>query len=103
MRGLVASSKNYRIVPVVVINSSAFVFWTGALEPVLHRVIHKWVYCVMGHLTLWSMKVKVRARVTLRLAVYHHSVRLGIRPLETHDQRFLFQLNPCVTSSLTRR
>jgi hypothetical protein len=26
-----------------------------------------------------------RERVTLRLAVYRHSVRLGGKPLETHD------------------
>jgi hypothetical protein len=48
----------------------------------------------------------VRVRVTLRLAVYRESVRLGAKPLETHDQYF-FQLNTCsyspyVTSSLTR-
>jgi hypothetical protein len=50
----------------------------------------------------------LRVRVTLRLAVYRQSVRLGDKPLETHDQRLFFQLNPCgqsayVTSSLTRR
>jgi hypothetical protein len=54
-----------------------------------------------------QLKVKVKARVTLQLAVYHQSVRFGANPLETHDQRF-FQLNSCcqrpyVTSSLTRR
>jgi hypothetical protein len=43
-----------------------------------------------------------------RLAVYRQSVCLGIKPLETHDQKCLFsQLNGCdispyVTSSLTR-
>jgi hypothetical protein len=52
------------------------------------------------------VKVKVNVKVTLRLAVYRQSVRPGVRPLETHDQRF-FQLNsygnsPYVTSSLTR-
>jgi hypothetical protein len=52
------------------------------------------------------IRVRVRVRVTLRLAVYRQSVRLGAKPLETHDQRFFFQLNPCghtpyVTSSLT--
>jgi hypothetical protein len=55
-----------------------------------------------------SLKVKVRVRVTLRLAVYRQSVRLGVKPLETHDQTFFFQLDPCgdspyVTSSLSRR
>jgi hypothetical protein len=49
---------------------------------------------------------KVRVRVTLRLAVYHQSVRLGAKPLENHGQIF-FQLNtydhsPYVTTSLTR-
>jgi hypothetical protein len=48
-------------------------------------------------------------RVTLRLAVCRQSVRLGDKPLETHDHRsFFFQLGPCgnspyVISSLTRR
>jgi hypothetical protein len=47
-----------------------------------------------------------RVRVTLRLAVYRQSVRLGVKPLETHGQNF-FRLNTCghcpyVTSSLTR-
>jgi hypothetical protein len=28
--------------------------------------------------------------VTLRLAVYSQSVRLGVKPLETHDQTFFF-------------
>jgi hypothetical protein len=49
-----------------------------------------------------------KVKVTLRLAVYRQSVRLGTRPLETHDQRLFSQLNSCgnsacVTSSLTRR
>jgi hypothetical protein len=34
----------------------------------------------------WSLEVKVK--VTLRHAVYGQSVRLGARPLLTHDQRF---------------
>jgi hypothetical protein len=32
----------------------------------------------------------VRVRVTLRLAVYRQSVRFRDKPLEDHDQRFLF-------------
>jgi hypothetical protein len=53
-------------------------------------------------------EVKFKAKVTLRLAVYRHSLRLGIKPLETHDQRLFFQLNFCcnglyVTSSMTKR
>jgi hypothetical protein len=52
-------------------------------------------------------KAKVKVKVTLRLALYRQSLRLGAKPLETHDQRF-FQLNPCdhspyVTCSLPRR
>jgi hypothetical protein len=48
----------------------------------------------------------IKVKFTLLLAVSRQSVRLGIKPLETHDQRF-FQLNPCcnsayVTTSLTR-
>jgi hypothetical protein len=39
--------------------------------------------------------VTVRVRVTLRLAVYRQSFRLGAKSLETHDQRFFLQLNPC--------
>jgi hypothetical protein len=47
-----------------------------------------------------------RVRVTLRLAVYRQSVRLGAKPLKTHGQFFFFRLNtychsPYVTSSLT--
>jgi hypothetical protein len=51
------------------------------------------------------LRVRVRVRITLRLAVYSQSVRLRVRPLEAHDQYFIFQLNTCgyspyVTSSL---
>jgi hypothetical protein len=35
-------------------------------------------------------KVRVRVKVTSQLAVYRKSVRLGDKPLETHDQDFLF-------------
>jgi hypothetical protein len=35
-----------------------------------------------------KVKVKVKVKVTLRLAVYRQSVRLGVKPLETHDQIF---------------
>jgi hypothetical protein len=50
----------------------------------------------------------VKVRVTLRLAVYRQSVRLGDSPLETHDQYFYFPPEhlrlyiPYVMSSLTR-
>jgi hypothetical protein len=37
-----------------------------------------------------KVKVKVKVEVTLRLAVYRQSVRLGVKPLETHGQTFFF-------------
>jgi hypothetical protein len=41
--------------------------------------------------TYYNFKVKV----TLRLAAYRQSVRLGVEPLETHDQRLiLFPIEP---------
>jgi hypothetical protein len=48
-----------------------------------------------------------RVGVTLRLAVYLQSVRLGAKPLEAQDQQFFFQLNTCghspyATASLMR-
>jgi hypothetical protein len=68
------------------------------------RTVDRVLYYLM---TLFQVKVKVKVKVTLLLAVYRQSGLLGARPLETHDQRFLFQLNSCgnnpnVTSSLTR-
>jgi hypothetical protein len=65
---------------------------------------------LLGHLertnlNLWTTNVRVR--VTLRLAVYRKSVHLGDKPIETHDQQSVFQMNTCghspyETSSLTR-
>jgi hypothetical protein len=37
-----------------------------------------------------TVEVKVKVKVTLRLAVYRQSVHLGVKPLETHDQIFFF-------------
>jgi hypothetical protein len=37
---------------------------------------------------LFSLEFKIKVKLTLRLAVYRQSVRLGVRPPETHDQRF---------------
>jgi hypothetical protein len=50
----------------------------------------------------------VKVKVTLRLSVYLQIVCLVVKSLETHEQRYFHQLNPCasspyVTSSLTRR
>jgi hypothetical protein len=36
-------------------------------------------------------QVKVKVKITLRLAVYRQSVRLGAKRLETHDQRFFLR------------
>jgi hypothetical protein len=36
----------------------------------------------------------VKVRVTLRLAVYRQSVRLGLKPLEAHDQRIFLPTEP---------
>jgi hypothetical protein len=58
-------------------------FWPHYTNPLLHYY--------------WS-KVKVKVRVTLRLAVYHQSVHLGTKSPETHDQRFFFQLSLCDNS-----
>jgi hypothetical protein len=60
-------------------------------------------------LPLWLAKKLINpceSQSNLRPAVYHQSIGLGDKPLETHDQYF-FQLNtwgynPYVTSSLTR-
>jgi hypothetical protein len=47
--------------------------------------------------------LKVRVRVALRLTVYRQSVRLGDKPLETHDETCsFFSTELYVTSSLTR-
>jgi hypothetical protein len=40
----------------------------------------------------------LKVKVNLRLTVYCQSVRLGVRPLETHDQSFFLQLNSCGNS-----
>jgi hypothetical protein len=42
----------------------------------------------------------LRVTVTLRLAVYRQSVRLGAKPLEPHDQRFFFSPEPLRSYSL---
>jgi hypothetical protein len=47
--------------------------------------------------------LRLSVRVTLRLAVYRQSVRLGDKPLETHDQNFFSQQNTCDYRPLTRR
>jgi hypothetical protein len=41
-----------------------------------------------------KVKVRVKVKATLRLAVYRQSVRFGVKPLETHDQRLLSPTEP---------
>jgi hypothetical protein len=38
-----------------------------------------------------------KSRVTLRLAVYRQSVRLGSKLLAAHDQRFIFATEPLLS------
>jgi hypothetical protein len=33
---------------------------------------------------------KVKVKITLRLAVYRRSVRLGVKPVEIHDENFFY-------------
>jgi hypothetical protein len=74
----------------------------------LLRIILPWLASQETPSILSKAKVKVRVRVILRLAVYRQSMRLGIKPLETNNQRFFFfKLNswgnsPYVTYFLTR-
>jgi hypothetical protein len=55
--------------------------------------------------TVWRLTQRFSVSVTLRLAFYRQSVRLGDKPFETQASNFNFQLNTCgyssyVTSSL---
>jgi hypothetical protein len=88
-------------------HASAVTDTTVTINEVLEGVL-SWV--LTKALSKDSPVVRVKIRVTLQLAVYRQSVRLGDKPLETHDQYILsfFQRNPCgynpyVTPSLTRR
>jgi hypothetical protein len=77
-------------------------FWLGPIN--LSQVLLKSVQLTTSETETESETDRVR--VTLRLAVYHQSVRLADKPLEVHEQSF-FQLGPCgnspyVISSLTR-
>jgi hypothetical protein len=82
---------------------------SGSQQCPLLLCSHPYQLATVLHLTYCSSypTLRVRARATLRLAVYHQSVHLGAKPLETHCQNFYFKLNTCshspyVTSSLVR-
>jgi hypothetical protein len=72
---------------------------------------HPWVQVprdLLQYFTVSDLRLPhpVRVKVTLRLAVYLQSVRLGAEPLETHNQNFFPQMNtgghsPYITSCLT--
>jgi hypothetical protein len=54
------------------------------------------VCLLLASVFYWSeLRVRVRVRVSLRLAVYRQSVRLGDKPLETTTSNIIFQLNTC--------
>jgi hypothetical protein len=44
--------------------------------------------------TWGECQLKVKVTVTLRQVIYREKFRPGLKPLETHDQRLFFQLNP---------
>jgi hypothetical protein len=56
--------------------------WTAAVRWQTH-VTHQ-----PTHST--NSEIKIKVKVTLWLAVYRQSVRLGVKLLDTHDQRFFF-------------
>jgi hypothetical protein len=57
-------------------------------------------YFPVSWLWLW---LSVKVKVTIRLAVYYHSVRHCVKPLENFFQLNLCGNNPYLMSSLTRR
>jgi hypothetical protein len=50
------------------------------------------LYSMYSHYCIELIKVKVR--VTLLLAVYRQSLCIGVKTLETHDQRFFSPTEP---------
>jgi hypothetical protein len=59
---------------------------------IFSRILFPWLPRIRSILVLdlRLTSVNVKVKVTLRLAVYHQSVRPGVKHLETHDQRFIF-------------
>jgi hypothetical protein len=56
---------------------------------VMKAAMFPWTRCGVEGL-VFAVIGLVRVRVTLRLTVYRQSIRLGDKPLETHDQNFYF-------------
>jgi hypothetical protein len=71
------------------------------MKPSLHNLIPL-LPSLVDHLRLPPLSVllttklvKFKVRVTLRLAVYRQSVRLGVMLLETHKRNHIFPLYTC--------
>jgi hypothetical protein len=76
-------SCNVRFVPVAA--SSRERRWKRDLTVCMYKMTDRQPPCVMAvDMTIWEVKV------TLRLAAYRQSVRLGVKPLKTHDQTLFF-------------
>jgi hypothetical protein len=68
----------------------SYLFRTKSIDKLRH-------FSAVIHFFAWfTQRGRERVTVTLRLAVYRQSVRLGATLLETHGQNFFFQLNTCV-------
>jgi hypothetical protein len=63
-----------------------------AINPAINpKLVYKPTFEGYYRLVSWlGWGDRVRVRVTLRLAVYRQSVRLGAKPLETYDQYLFF-------------
>jgi hypothetical protein len=59
------------------------------------------LFCLTADSRLRLTRFKIKVKVTLWLAVYCQSVRLGVKIRETHDQRF-FQPKHCGPSPVWR-
>jgi hypothetical protein len=67
-------------------------WWIGFIDHLYTRLGTTSNYSSLAYLYTSddSTLVRVRVRVTLRLAVYRQSLRLGDKPLKAHDQNFYF-------------
>jgi hypothetical protein len=84
----------------------------------LRQILQPLNYSIPGNVKLFSsvnitcemtssLQYPATVTVSLQLLVYHQSVHLGTKLLETHNQRVFLQLSPCshspyVTSSVMR-
>jgi hypothetical protein len=98
-------------VKITVTAAVIYIFTSHFLVIAPNSVLCKYLYWLVNipELTHCSNcpTLKVKFEVTVPLAVYCQSVYLGIKLLENHGQRLIFQLNHCgystyVTPSLMR-